>query len=516
MSTARSEIELPPEPVNRASGVLLHPTSLPGPDGIGDLGPGASAWLKWLGEAGCRWWQVLPLGPTGYGDSPYQSGSSFAGNPLLISLDLAREDGLLREQDFERRPSFPGDRVEYGAVIAHKDGMLRLAARRFVEGGAPGLEAEFRRFCRAQGDWLEDYALFSALKRAHGGAAWVEWPEPLARRRTPAIRRAAEQAKAEVEAEKFLQFVFARQWAGVRREAAARGITLVGDVPIFVAHDSADVWANRGLFRLDRSGHPTVVAGVPPDVFTATGQRWGNPLYRWRVLRDDRYSWWVARLRSTLEKVDRVRLDHFLGFHAYWEVPAHSATAAIGRWVPGPGAHLFDRLKRALGELPIIAEDLGVITPGVIALRERFDLPGMKILQFAFGAGADHEFLPHNYPRRCVVYTGTHDNDTARGWYESAPEAERDRCRRYLGVDGHDIAWDLIRAAWASVAEAAVAPLQDVLSLGSEARMNLPGRADGNWRWRVQPHQLTSELAGRLRELNSLYGRVASAQVPDL
>ncbi len=500
--------------MDRAGGVLLHPTSLPGPDGIGDLGPAMSAWLDWLAQGGCRWWQILPLGPTGYGDSPYQSGSSFAGNPLLISLDLLREDGMLREEDFAGRPSFPAGRVDYGAVIAHKEGMLRLASRRFVQGEAPSLEAEFRNFCRVQAGWLEEYALFAALKRAHGGAAWVEWPEPLARRRAQAVRRAAQRAEAEIEAEKFLQFVFARQWARVRREAAAHGITLVGDVPIFVAHDSADVWANPRLFRLDRSGRPTVVAGVPPDIFTAEGQRWGNPLYRWRVLREDRYSWWIARLRSTLEKVDLVRLDHFLGFHAYWEVPADSPTAAIGRWVPGPGAGFFEAVRRALGGLPIIAEDLGVITPGVIALRERFNLPGMKILQFAFGGAADHEFLPHNYPRRCVVYTGTHDNDTACGWYESAPEEVRDRCRRYLGVDGQDIAWDLIRAAWASVAEAAVAPLQDVLSLGNEARMNLPGAPDGNWSWRVRADQLTPELAGRLQEMNSLYGRLAPVRDP--
>lgn len=497
--------------MNRAGGVLLHPTSLPGPDGIGDLGPGMSAWLDWMSQAGCRWWQILPLGPTGYGDSPYQSGSSFAGNPLLISLDLLREDGVLRQEDFAGRPSFPAGRVDYGAVIAHKDGMLRLACRRFARGESPSLEAKFQHFCQAQAPWLEEYALFAALKRAHGGAAWVEWPEPLARRRGQAVRQAAQQAEAEIEAEKFLQFVFARQWGRVRREAAARGITLVGDVPIFVAHDSADVWANPRLFRLDRSGRPTVVAGVPPDIFTAGGQRWGNPLYRWRVLREDRYSWWIARLRSTLEKVDLVRLDHFLGFHAYWEVPADSPTAAVGRWVRGPGVEFFEALRGALGGLPIIAEDLGVITPGVIALRDQLDLPGMKILQFAFGGEADHEFLPHNYPRRCVVYTGTHDNDTARGWYESAPEAERDRCRRYLGVDGHDIAWDLIRAAWASVAEAAVAPLQDVLSLGNEARMNLPGKPDGNWSWRVRADQLTPELAGRLWEMNTLYGRTGDA-----
>lgn len=497
--------------MNRSGGVLLHPTSLPGPDGIGDLGPGASAWVDWLSQAGCHWWQILPLGPTGYGDSPYQSGSSFAGNPLLISLDRLREDGVLRDEDLAGRPSFPPGRVDYGAVIAHKDGMLRLASRRFAAGEAPSLEAEHQRFCKAQAGWLDEYALFAALKRAHGGAAWVEWPEPLARRRTQALRRAAEQAEPEIEAEKFLQFMFARQWAGLRREAAARGITLVGDVPIFVAHDSADVWANPRLFRLDRTGRPTVVAGVPPDVFTASGQRWGNPLYRWRVLREDRYSWWIARLRATLEKVDRVRLDHFLGFHAYWEVPADSPTAATGRWVRGPGAEFFEAVRRTLGGLPLIAEDLGVITPGVIALRDRFDLPGMKILQFAFGGEADHEFLPHNYPKRCVVYTGTHDNDTARGWYESAPELERDRCRRYLGVDGHDVAWDLIRAAWASVAEAAVAPLQDVLSLGNEARMNLPGKPDGNWSWRVRADQLTPDLAGRLWEMSTLYGRTGDA-----
>jgi 4-alpha-glucanotransferase len=449
----------------------------------------------------------LPLGPTGYGDSPYQSPSSHAGNPLLISLEVLRDEGLLKESEVASRPAFPDARVDYASVIGHKDGLLRRAAERFTRGEAPGLEEEFRGYTEAAAGWLHDYAVFAALKRRHQGAAWIAWEPALARRDLAALRRAERESEAEIQAEKVRQFLFDRQWSRVRAAAAAKRIAIVGDLPIFVAHDSADVWVRPELFFLDPGGHPTVVAGVPPDLYTPEGQRWGNPLYRWSVMREDGFAWWIDRLRATLDRVDQVRLDHFLGFHAYWEIQADAPTAVEGRWVPGPGAELLEAVRSEFGSLPIIAEDLGVITRGVTELRDRFELPGMKILQFAFTGSPENEFLPHTYPRRCVVYTGTHDNDTSEGWYENAPELERDRCRRYLGVDGHDIAWDLIRAGWASPADLAMAPLQDVLSLGSASRMNLPGRPDGNWTWRFLPDQLNAEHAARLQEINSLYGR---------
>ncbi|MEX2030494.1 MAG: 4-alpha-glucanotransferase [Anaerolineales bacterium] len=494
--------------MERRGGILLHPTSLPGPGGIGDLGAPAHRWIDWLASSGCRRWQVLPLGPTGYGDSPYQSPSSHAGNPLLISLEALLDDGMLKEADLAGRPAFPNGRVDYASVIDYKDGLLTRASERFTRGEVPRWEEEYQGYIRAEAGWLDDYALFAAMKRRHQGAAWTNWEPALARRQAAALRRAEREAEADIQTEKVRQFIFERQWARLRKVCAAKGVAIVGDLPIFVAHDSVDVWVHPELFFLDSEGSPTVVAGVPPDFFTPEGQRWGNPLYRWSVMRKDGFAWWIDRLRATLRRVDEVRLDHFLGFHAYWEIQADAPTAVVGRWVPGPSAELLEAIRSAVGSLPIIAEDLGVVTRGVIELRDRFELPGMKILQFAFTGGADNEFLPHHYPRRCVVYTGTHDNDTSVGWYENAPEVERDACRRYLGVDGHDIAWDLIRSAWASAADLAMAPLQDVLSLGSESRMNLPGRPDGNWTWRFLPDQLTEELAARLEDLNSHCGRI--------
>jgi 4-alpha-glucanotransferase len=500
----------------RAGGVLLHPTSLPGPHGIGDLGPEATRWLDWLQAAGCRLWQVLPLGPTGFADSPYQSFSSFAGNPLLISPDRLVEDGLLAAADVEQAPIFPSDQIDFGAVIEYKGRLLSTAAARFVEKASPSLRAEQEAFARANAAWLDDFALFMALKEAHGGGAWTEWPAELVRRDEESLRRARAGLHEAVDRHRLMQYLFHRQWQELHEAARQAGVTLIGDVPIFVAHDSADVWAHPDLFYLDESGQPSVVAGVPPDYFSPTGQKWGNPLYRWDVLRADGYAWWLARLQSVLGMVDIVRLDHFRGFEAYWEIPISAPTAETGRWVPGPGADLLDSLQRGLGSLPIIAEDLGVITPEVVALRDGFDLPGMKVLQFAFDGDPDHEFLPHNHVRRCVVYTGTHDNDTAVGWYQSAPEDSRDFCRRYLGRDGRDVAWDLVRAAWGSVADSAIAPLQDFLGLGPEARMNFPSRAEGNWRWRFTRGQLSDELAARLKEFNLVYGRAARPTEPSL
>jgi 4-alpha-glucanotransferase len=499
----------------RFGGLLLHPTSLPGEDGIGDLGPAARRWIEWLAGAGCTLWQILPLGPTGFGDSPYQSFSAFAGNPLLISLPALADQGLLTPEEVLARPSFSPERVAFGQVFAHKERLLSLAAERFAAGEPRDWRPAYDAFCQENAYWLDDFALFMALKRQHRGAPWTEWPEPLAAREPRALTAAAADLAPEVDAQRFCQFVFFRQWTAVREAARAAGVTIIGDMPIYVAHDSADVWARHELFDLEPDGRPRVVAGVPPDFFSATGQLWGNPLYRWDGLRESGYAWWVERFRQALEMVDLVRLDHFRGFEAYWEVPAEAPTAEPGRWVPGPGADFLRSLRTALGRLPIIAEDLGVITPEVVALRDDFELPGMKVLQFAFSGDPLDEYLPHNFPARCVVYTGTHDNDTSRGWYEQAPEAERGFVRRYLASDGGDIAWDLIRAAWSSVAERAIAPLQDALGLGSEARMNTPGRPEGNWTWRVREAQLTPELAERLAELNFLYGRAPDGTEAD-
>ncbi len=492
----------------RASGLLLHITSLPGPYGIGDLGPEAHAFAADLARAGCTFWQVLPLGPTGYGDSPYQTFSAFAGNPYLISPDDLLHLGLLEAADLEPRPPFPPGRVDYAALIPWKRSLLRRAFARFREGHAPGLEAEMAAFRRQHAAWLDDFALFMALKAAHRGAAWTAWPEPLRSRQPQALARARQSLAPAMEQVVFEQFFFFRQWEALRAAAAARGVRFIGDAPIFVAHDSADVWAHPELFALDDQGNPTVVAGVPPDYFSPTGQRWGNPLYRWEAHREQGYAWWLARLRTLLSLVDVVRLDHFRGFAAYWEIPAQATTAAQGRWVAGPGAAFLAAVREHLDDPPLIAEDLGLITPEVEALREEFGLPGMKVLLFAFGSGPDNPFLPHNYQGvRWVVYTGTHDNDTAMGWWQTrATPAERDFARQYLAVDGHDIAWDLIRAAWRSVAMWAIAPVQDVLSLDNGARMNYPSTSSGNWAWRMTDRLPPSALA-RLKAMNTLYSR---------
>ena len=492
---------------SRVSGILLHPTSLPGRFGIGDLGPEALEWVEFLAAAGQKLWQVLPLGPTGYGDSPYQSFSAFAGNPYLVSPECLAEDGLLATADLESAPAFPSARVDFGPVIEWKLALLARAHERFAAGAASALAAPYAEFRREHAAWLEDFALFMALKDAHGGAAWTTWEPGLAGRRPGALESARTRLAAAMDSQRGRQFLFFRQWAAVRAAAHDAGIRILGDVPIFVAHDSADVWANPGLFQLDARGAPTVVAGVPPDYFARTGQLWGNPLYRWDVMRRDGYAWWIARLRATLAMVDLVRLDHFRGFEACWEVPAGDPTAEHGRWVEGPGDHFFDAVRSALGALPVIAEDLGHITPPVVALRDWLELPGMRILQFAFGSSARNPYLPHNHVRNCVVYTGTHDNDTTRGWYASAPEKERHFARSYLGREGGDFTWDLIRAGMASVADTFIVPLQDVLDLGPEARMNLPGRLGGNWGWRFRREQLTDASRDRLLDLTETYGR---------
>jgi 4-alpha-glucanotransferase len=485
---------------------LLHPSSLPGRYGIGDLGDEAYRFVDFLASAKQRLWQVLPLGPTGYGDSPYQCFSAFAGNPLLISPDKLLEDGLLTEGDLPGAPAFPADRVDYGEVISFKLDLLSRAARRFQSGANGALRAAFDAFCRDQAVWLDDFALFMALKDAHDGAVWNTWPKDIALREASAIRRLNVELAQTVYAQKVFHFLFFRQWTALKQYANDRGIRIIGDIPIFVAHDSADVWTHRDLFFLDDDGRPTVVAGVPPDLFSETGQLWGNPLYRWDVMAQHGYAWWIDRFRAMLTQVDIVRLDHFIGFTRYWEVPAGESTAIHGRWLPGPGEALFFAVEKALGKLPIIAEDLGVVTPQVEALRDQFEFPGMKTIQFAF-TGPGNPFLPHNYARNYVVYTGTHDNDTSLGWFQSAPPSERSFARRYLGRDGGDFAWDLIRAAMSSVADTVIIPLQDVMGLGSQARMNYPGRPAGNWGWRFGWDLLGDDQRNRLREMVDVYSR---------
>jgi 4-alpha-glucanotransferase len=504
---------------DRRSGVLLHPTSLPGPHGAGDLGAGAHRFAGWLAEAGQRLWQLLPLSPTGFGDSPYQALSSFAGNPLLVSLEVLRNEGWLDDRDLSGAPAGDPERAELHAALTWKRRRLARAARRFAEGASREQAAELEDFRAREAEWLEDWALFAVLKDVHGGVPWIRWPAPLARRDPAALDAARARHAAEVFAEVFAQHAFFRQWGALRARCRALGIALLGDLPIYVAHDSADVWARRDLFRLDAAGEPLVVAGVPPDYFSATGQRWGNPLYDWDAVARDGWRFWIARVRATLALVDRIRLDHFRGFEASWEIPAAATTAEQGQWLPGPGAALFEALQRALGEFPFVAENLGVITPEVEALRRRLGLPGMAILQFAFGNDPQAPaFRPHNHARDLVVYTGTHDNDTALGWWEGGPEGsvrtaadvarEKSFAREYLATDGREMNWTLIRTAFASVADAAVVPLQDVLGLGSAGRMNRPATTGGdNWRWRVREEALTPALAARLARLAVLYGR---------
>jgi len=491
----------------RSSGIILHPTSLPGPDGIGDLGPEAYRWVDFLSQAGCGLWQVLPLGPTGYGDSPYQCFSAFAGNPFLVSPALLLDQKLLTRKDLLDRPNFPADRVDFGPVIEWKIKLLDRAYRHFLKSKNQQIIQNYTDFCNLQSSWLDDYALFMAIKEDQGGRSWDNWPVELRSRNTESLREFSGMKSDAIQKQKFRQFLFFDQWQRVRNYAHNKNIHIIGDIPIFVAYDSADAWAHPELFFLDRKGKPTCVAGVPPDYFSPTGQLWGNPLYRWNIHKKTGYTWWLERVKAVLNVVDFIRLDHFRGFAGYWEVPAGMPTAEIGRWVKGPGKDLFKAIERTFASLPILAEDLGEITPDVIELRDSLGLPGMKILQFGFSSTPDDPFLPHNYPVHCVSYTGTHDNDTARGWYESASEKEKDFCRRYLGRSGDDISWDMIRAIWSSSSIFALAPMQDLLSLGNEGRMNFPGKAAGNWGWRYTNEKVNWTLTSRLKEMNFFYSR---------
>ncbi len=500
---------------NRSSGIILHPSSLPGPYGIGDLGTGAYHWLNFLHKSGCGLWQVLPLGPTGYGDSPYQCFSAFAGNFYLVSPELLLKEHLLTTQDLADLPAFPDDHVDYGWMIPWKTSLLDRAYDHFVAAPQPDLIDAYKSFRQAQAQWLEDFALFMALKESHNGIPWPEWESPYRDRLPEALEEARKIHAVAFERQVFRQFLFHRQWSALREYAHSLGITIIGDAPIFVAHDSADVWANPDLFYLDTLGNPTVVAGVPPDYFSATGQLWGNPLYRWPKHKASGYAWWLSRLKSVLSTVDIIRLDHFRGFAGYWEVPAGLPTAEKGRWVPGPGENFFQSVLDAFGNLPLIAEDLGEITPDVVELRDRFNLPGMKILQFAFASDATDKFLPHNYTENFVVYTGTHDNDTTLGWFRNVPMREVTNALRYLGLSrrGAEAKFtrSMLRMLWGSVAMFSLAPLQDFLNLGTEARMNYPGRLGGNWSWRMPAESLTPGLQRYVKELNATYWRFNQA-----
>ena len=492
---------------DRACGVLLHPTCLPGPHGSGDFGSAAYHFIDWLVAAGQKLWQILPLGGIGPGNSPYMSSSAFAGNVLLIDLAELQARGWLEAAELEPDPGFEDGRVNFAAVVPWRMERLRRAAARFAAAHGDADDAAYTAFCERHAGWLSDYALFMALADHHPGQLWCDWDSGLARREPDALR-AASQAHAErIAFHTFCQWRFFEQWLLLKAYANERGIQIVGDAPIFIAYQSAEVWARQPLFELDAKGHAKVVAGVPPDYFSATGQRWGNPLYRWPAHADEDYAWWTERIRRTFELVDIVRIDHFRGFAHYWEIAASEPTAIDGRWRAGPGSALFKAIAKALGPLPIVAEDLGLITPDVTALRKRFAFPGMRILHFAFGDDHRNAYLPHHHEPDSVVYTGTHDNDTTLGWWAAASAHEREHALAYLGSDGREIHWDLIRAACASVADTAIIPLQDVLGLDGEHRMNLPGRGEGYWEWRFEWAQVQAEHASRLAALCALYGR---------
>ena len=481
----------------RKSGILLHPTSLPGELGIGDLGKWAYRFVDFLAESGQQLWQILPLGPTGFGYSPYQAYSSMAGNPLLISLQFLVDQGWLSREDLISPGVFPDSTVDFSAVIPFKKRLLKKAAGVFFKQSHPELYREFQMFCDEMDSWLDTFAKFACLREANQEISWTEWDPKL------------EAAAQDVLDQKFIQFEFFRQWKVLRQYCRERGIEIIGDIPIFVAHDSADVWAHRDLFDLDEKGYPNTIAGVPPDYFSETGQCWGNPLYRWDAMDRTGYSWWIARVRAALKMVDIVRLDHFRGFEKYYQIPAGSVTAAHGVWVSGPGDRFFEALQKVFGQMPFIAEDLGYITPEVHELRDRWGFPGMRVLQFAFGdESRENPHKPYNFKDNCVIYTGTHDNDTTAGFFSSErTRSESAAALRYMGSNGTDAVWDLIRLALASVADTVILPMQDILNLGSEARMNLPATIGNNWLWKMRKDQLKPELALRLRDINRLYGR---------
>ena len=496
-------------PFPRSSGLLLHPTSFPSRFGIGDLGLSAYRFIDFLRESYQQYWQVLPLGPTGYGNSPYASYSAMAGNPLLISPEKLQEQGLLSEEDFAHLPGFSDTKVDFDQVVQVKMPLLKKASANFKNHASPLQKTEFAGFCDSKSYWLDDFALFMALKDAHQGASWHKWDPELAKRTPEALERAREDLSADIYDHKFIQFEFFRQWSQVKTYANMSGIQIIGDIPIYVAHDSADVWSNPEIFCLDeQTGEAALMAGVPPDYFSSTGQLWGNPVYNWEVSQNQDFKWWIGRFEAMLDYVDVIRIDHFRGFESYWAVKRGEQTAIHGEWIKAPGVELFEAIKLKLGKLPIMAEDLGDITPEVEALRDKYEFPGMKILQFAYDADASNPFLPFNYVRNSIVYTGTHDNDTTVGWFNQASEHEKYHLSRFLGCySSEGIHWDLIRLAFNSVANQAIIPLQDILGLDTEARMNFPSTAVGNWHWRYQQDALAGELSDRLKSLTMFSGR---------
>lgn len=496
-------------PFPRTSGLLLHPTSLPGPMGVGDLGQAAYDFVDFMHQSGQRLWQVLPLGPTAFGHSPYMSYSAMAGNPLLISLENLQQQGLLKASDLEVGMGFRPGTVSYELVDAIKLPLLRKAFQNFRQVASPALRQAFADFCHPRA-WLEDYAFFMALKAAHRGTAWNTWEPELVHRKPDTLRQWRSKLTHEIELHKFLQFEFFQQWSALRRYANEHSIEIIGDIPIYVAHNSADVWANPEQFHLDpQTGEPALMAGVPPDYFSASGQLWGNPIYRWDRMQKEGFKWWLQRFHTMLDYVDLIRVDHFRGFESYWQVKQGETTAINGEWIQAPGAQLFETLNQELGRLPILAEDLGIITPEVEALRDQFGFPGMKILHFAFGSGPNNPYLPHNCPRNCLVYTGTHDNDTTVGWFAALSSDERQTVEAYIGGLSDDgIHWDLIRVALRTVANQVIIPVQDLLGLGSESRMNFPSTAGGNWMWRYGEGDLTDEIRDRLLHLTQIYNRV--------
>lgn len=494
----------------RASGVLLHPTSLPSRFGIGDLGENAYRFVDFLANSDQQIWQILPIGPTGYGNSPYLSYSALAGNPLLISPAILQQQDLLTWEDLQNLPDFPQDQVDFERVITMKMPLLRKASDRFKAIASDENKEEFQRFCNRQNDWLSDYALFMSLKDAHHGSGWNQWPADISARQPQAMAEWAAKLTDDIFFHKFVQYQFFGQWQNLKQYANEKGIQLFGDIPIYVAHDSVDVWAHRNIFQLDpKTGEALLMAGVPPDYFSETGQLWGNPVYNWQELEKTDFKWWIRRVEAILEYVDIVRIDHFRGFQAYWAVPHGETTAMNGTWLDAPGDEFFQRLDKQLGKLPIVAEDLGVITPEVEALRDKFNFPGMKILQFAFDGDRANGFLPYNYTdRNCIVYTGTHDNDTTVGWFNERSPEDQARVSDYLGCVGNDgIHWAMIRLALSSVGNTAVLPFQDILGLGTDAKMNTPSQATGNWSWRCRAEAFNDELSGRLKYLTHLYGR---------
>jgi 4-alpha-glucanotransferase len=493
---------------HKGSGILLHPTSLPGTFGAGDFGCNAYRFIDWLASAGQTYWQILPLGETGHGNSPYMSSSAFAGNILLIDLQELADHGWLAPEHLVPNSGFRQDRVDFSLLGTFHLERLRHAAKNFFASGNKAMFNAYSGFCDTESAWLDDYALFMTIAKQQNSHDWNQWPQELVSRNPRALHAVAEKHADEINFWKFCQWCFTRQWSKLKRYANERGIRIIGDVPIFVAYQSADVWSHQELFELDENGRPPVVAGVPPDYFSETGQLWGNPLYRWDVHEKTGYAWWIARLRHALQQADLVRIDHFRGFVAYWEVPADAPNAINGRWVAGPGEKLFEAFEKAFPDLPIIAEDLGLITPDVIELRDKFRLPGMRILQFAFAEGDDHPFLPQNYVPNTVAYTGTHDNDTMVGWWNTASDKEKNNARQHLRSDDTKIHWDMIRALSASQANIVIFPLQDVLGLPSEHRMNYPGHPAGNWEWRFCWDQVQRWHSERLAEIAAKNGRL--------